>query len=964
MRNVNYFLKNGFHELLKRIFSQTGISIGKNPYKYLMITLVLSLLSIGVIHLKFAQKLQDGFTSRHSRSHIEEKLFFEFHNTTPTKTERFVALIKGVNNKNLMDEEMLNDIKKFHYYLQNDFNVTVNGIEYAHKNVCDGYCDINKGFYEIIEAIKYENESFKKNGKYSGKYILSWPKSYKLGFEFNVAMHLFGVKLKDKNDGFNNIDNVEMIALHFYANYPNDNITNIVTEWEQGVYNYLKSKKVIEDFPTIDVNVLGDKILGREIIRGGLSLLPYLVIGFILTLIFVFICVMLSTPIKRLQFSVNKPILVLGIVLSPFLAVTTTFGIIGFLNLPIYPIQFVIPFLILAIGVDDAFLILHSWNRMYPKIEGLGSRKKIETVPKVIQKVLEEIGPSITITSLTNVIAFGVGSTVSTPAMQLFCISSMLAMVIDFIFELTFFTSILVIAEKIQISSCTGELSQIDPKINEPYNGIEEKKYEINESVTNVIKRFMKCYCYILTSNIFRIMTLLFTTIFIYFSIWGTLEMEPVINSQQIIPSDSLLQKTDKLFEKYTWKEYELLTVILNNPPNISEPEGLLKLKKIVNAFETIPQALGNMSTFIFLNDYETYLQTLRMMSIFLVDIKFSIDYIPEFLNDLPHWNMGIKMSQVNNKTSLSKISFQTGFFNSTSWIDRANLMLKWRKIADKFPENNVTIYCENSPIFEGIFNLKYNTLQTVFITLLCMFLVCVIFVPSFAGVISAVFAITSISFGVFGFLYWWNLNLDPVSMSAIVMSIGFSVDYTAHVAYHYQKMCQIILYYPSVTTHKEIVCQRLYYTLDAVAWPMIQAALSTMICFIPVIFTNDYTPRVFLKTITLVIGWGIIHGLVILPTLLSLFPESWFCNKTLTKKNEIHKKEEDSTLLNDTNKNNIKTVYSLSLTFDDNNIKTNAKNQKTQSIDNISLLGNKNTIEKESSTISQNDSDGGSGQS
>uniref|UniRef100_A0A0K0EE49 SSD domain-containing protein n=1 Tax=Strongyloides stercoralis TaxID=6248 RepID=A0A0K0EE49_STRER len=958
MRNVNYFIRNGFHDFLKRIFSQTGISIGKNPYKYLTITLILSLLSIGIIHLKFAQKLQDGFTSRHSRSHIEEKLFFEFHNTTPTQTERFVALIKGVNEKNLMNKNMLNDIKKFHYFLQNDFNVIVDGIKYTHRNICDEYCNINKGFYEIVEAINYENETFNKNGKYSNKYILSWPKSYKLGFEFNVAMHLFGVKLKKINDGFNKIKSVEMIALHFYANYPNDNITNIVTEWEQAVYNYLKSKKIINDFPTIDVNVLGDKILGREIIRGGLALLPYLIIGFILTLIFVFICVMLSTPIKRFQFSINKPILVLGIVLSPLLAVTTTFGIIGFLELPIYPIQFVIPFLILAIGVDDAFLILHSWNRMYPKIDGFGSRKKIETFPKMIQKVLEEIGPSITITSLTNVIAFGVGSTVSTPAMQLFCISSMLAMIIDFIFELTFFTSILVIAEKLQISSCTGELSQIDPKINEHFNSIEEKKYEINEDVTNTIKRLMKFYCYILTTNIFRIIILLFTIVFIFFSIWGTLKIEPVINSQQIIPSDSLLQKTDKLFEKYTWKEYELLTVILNNPPNISESDGLIKLKKIVNAFETIPQALGNMSTFIFLNDYETYLQTMRVMSMYLVDIKFSVEYIPEFLKDLPHWNMGIKILQTDNQIFLNKILFQTGFFNSTSWIDRANLMLKWRKIADKFPENNVTIYCENSPIFEGIFNLKYNTLQTVFITLLCMFFVCIVFVPSFAGVISAVFAITSISFGVFGFLYWWNLNLDPVSMSAIVMSIGFSVDYTAHVAYHYQKMCQNILYYSAVSSYNEIVCLRLYHTLDAVAWPMIQAALSTMICFIPVIFTNDYTPTVFLKTITLVIGWGIIHGLAILPTLLALFPESWYCNKTITKKNEIHKKDEDSTLLSHTNKNNIKSVYSLNLTFEDNNLKVNIKNQKTCN-SSSSLVGNNNEVDNVSfpSTNSQDDS-------
>uniref|UniRef100_A0A0N4Z5X7 SSD domain-containing protein n=1 Tax=Parastrongyloides trichosuri TaxID=131310 RepID=A0A0N4Z5X7_PARTI len=963
MRNVNYLLRNGFHELLERIFSQTGISIGHSPYKYLIITLVLSLLSIGILNISFAQKLQDGFTSRYSRSHLEEKIFFEFHSTTPTQTERFVALIKDINGNNLMEKDMLSEVMRFHKFLQYSFNVSVNGVNYTYGDFCDGFCDINKGFYEIVNAIKYENSSFQKSGKYSGRYILSWPKSYKYGFEFNVAMHLFGAKLKSnfssiKND-FNRIENVEMIALHFYANYPNDNITNIVTEWEQAVYDYLKSGQIKNDFPSLDVNVLGDKILGREIIRGGLSLLPYLVMGFILTLIFVFVCVMISTPVQRLKFSINKPLIVFGIVISPILAVTTTFGIVGFLQLPIYPIQFVIPFLILAIGVDDAFLILHSWNRLYPKIEKLSGKKKIEIIPNMIQEVLEEIGPSITITSLTNVIAFGVGSTMSTPAIQLFCMSAMLAMIIDFIYELTFFTSLLVIAEKLQISSCAGELSQVDPRDNQKYNANMEsniillKKEDIYKNDNRIEKRIMKSYCHLLTSNIFRLLILIVMIIFIFFSILGTLKIEPVINSQQIIPSDSLLQRTDRLFEKYTWKEYELLTVILNNPPNISSVDGLEKLKTIVRKFETIPQALGNISTFIFLNDFETYLHTIRAMSMYLVDINFSIDYLPEFLEDLPHWKMGVKM---RNKTILDKISFQTGYFNSSTWIDRANLMLKWREVADMFPENNVTIYCENSPIFEGIFNLKYNTLQTVIITLICMFIVCIFFVPSFAGVISAVVAITSISFGVFGFLYWWNLNLDPVSMSAIVMSIGFSVDYTAHVAYHYQKMCSVIFYYPSVSTYRDIVIIRLYHTLDAVAWPMLQAASSTMICFIPVLFTSDYTPTVFLRTITLVIGWGIFHGLAILPTLLAIFPESWYCIKQVSTQSgntkgsiDIFKinKDEDTNLLKNTT--NLKSIYSLNLIFDENFLSGDLKNVDTfsdtssQDIDNMIEKRNNN---------------------
>ena len=45
---------------------------------------------------------------------------------------------------------------------------------------------------------------------------------------------------------------------------------------------------------------------------------------------------------------------------------------------------------------------------------------------------------------------------------------------------------------------------------------------------------------------------------------------------------------------------------------------------------------------------------------------------------------------------------------------------------------------------------------------------------------------IASIALGVIGFMTWWNVNLDATSMITIAMSVGFSVDFAAHITYGY----------------------------------------------------------------------------------------------------------------------------------------------------------------------------------
>lgn len=72
-------------------------------------------------------------------------------------------------------------------------------------------------------------------------------------------------------------------------------------------------------------------------------------------------------------------------------------------GIPYGPVHTSLPFLMLGIGVDDMFVITSCWHNLLP------DEKKM-WIDKQIALTLKHAGLSITITSLTDCIAFLIGS--------------------------------------------------------------------------------------------------------------------------------------------------------------------------------------------------------------------------------------------------------------------------------------------------------------------------------------------------------------------------------------------------------------------------------------------------------------------------------------------------------------------------------------------------------------------------
>ncbi|KAJ5053903.1 uncharacterized protein L3040_000193 [Drepanopeziza brunnea f. sp. 'multigermtubi'] len=139
----------------------------------------------------------------------------------------------------------------------------------------------------------------------------------------------------------------------------------------------------------------------------------------------------------------------------------------------------VIPFIVLAVGVDNIFLIVHEFERV-------NVSHPDEMVEFRIAKALGRMGPSILLSAVTETIAFSLGAFVGMPAVRNFAIYAAGAVFINALLQVTMFISVLTLNQKrvedrradcipcIQIKSAGVHLPSTGNGYMRPYEGQEE----------------------------------------------------------------------------------------------------------------------------------------------------------------------------------------------------------------------------------------------------------------------------------------------------------------------------------------------------------------------------------------------------------------------------------------------------------------------------------------------------------
>uniref|UniRef100_A0A915M0I4 SSD domain-containing protein n=1 Tax=Meloidogyne javanica TaxID=6303 RepID=A0A915M0I4_MELJA len=305
------------------------------------------------------------------------------------------------------------------------------------------------------------------------------------------------------------------------------------------------------------------------------------------------------------------------------------------------------------------------------------------------------------------------------------------------------------------------------------------------------------------------------------------------------------------------------MSVFINNPGDLRHPEAVPEIMKILERFEHAYGSVGASSTQMWLN---TYLPFIGLQNRGSVDFRYKYLYDFFAITEYHRWShfvsLGTKEECLNERPScVHKFFFSTGFRNAVEWKDRLDLLQNWRKLADDYSHLNLTVYEDFSMYADQLLSIPPVTMQTVGFALLCMTIVLVLFTPSLSTILPGTAAVLSINIGVFGLLFYWSIDLDPISMTTTLMAIGLSVDFVAHISFHYYK------------GEIEDCRERLVHALRSIAWPMLQAALSTVLSLLVLVLVHAYMVQVFVKVIVLVISLGLFHGLVVLPIVYAAIP-------------------------------------------------------------------------------------------
>ncbi|CAH4034681.1 NPC intracellular cholesterol transporter 1 homolog 1b-like [Pieris brassicae] len=691
-------------------------------------------------------------------------------------------------------------------------------------------------------------------------------------------------------------------------------------EWEKKFIELMHDYEQNWKAGFVDVAFAAERSIEDEIERISEAEIIPVAISYLLMFIYVIFALGNVRRIKTF-FLDSKISVAISSIIVVLLAIACAMGLLGFMNVTITLLAInVIPFFILSVGIDNVFLMVNSIQYVQTNLTKYSEYKEGMSFDEkrrfIFGTMMKNEGPSMFISSLTQITCFAIGSLANFPAVRSFAIFAAVSLSFLFIFQITAVVGILSLDYKRSIKNRFDIFCCVQKKIindDEPLHS--EIPYE------SVTQKLMEPYANFLLNWRVKVFVVIIFLLFLCVCVVLIPQIEVGLDQNLALPDDSYVYK-------YLNAVNNLLPLgppvffVLKGGLNFSNPDH----QNVVCGGQLCNDNSLTMQIFLAVQQEEiTYMR--RISNSWLDDFfdwasspnlccKYNTTdggfcpsissepecdycsiprsdyanglrpaedafdrYIPFFLQDAPTntCNKGGLASYYSNINYVLDSEGRATVHDSNFMAYHSSLKTSHDYItAVKYAyeiSDNITAAIKirtslDVEVFAySVFYVYYSQYLTIWYDTFILLLYCLIgaFVINLIATgfnilttLAMMITVVMVVVDMMGIMYMWDIQLNAVSCTNLIVAIGITVEYCTHLAYAYN-------------TSQKPPSERVEDAIIKVGATIITGITFTNIPIIVLAFSyTEIIEIFFFRMLFSIVILGFLHGFIFFPVLLS----------------------------------------------------------------------------------------------